>query len=258
MKLKDENESLKREINRLQLENENQKVAHEKKNSQEKMEYAENAEKLKEGVVKLNGEVESLKNDSKLSKTGNQFLKQQPVDVTLGIPKFVTDGDRLIEGVSRFIEGIEPKTKEFDSYTQWYDYASERMKERPYINPKYFLIRECGEIIDKSFVRFCTSSVGYYAPSSFTLPLYNISDHFLTFKNIKSVFILHPKNLQEFLELTQYNEYPSGSKGEFSYSWISEKCNDLKQYCKAVNDENYKTKKKNKKLYSMTLCAIKY
>ena len=151
-KLKEEIESLKskqaeQEVEKLKLENLILKLEKENHENLKKMENFQDDEmkdyeETKEENKMLKEEVEGLKTVRDHFKSEYQLLNQKPIATKANLSEINTKTDRLIKGVSRFIEGIEPKTKEYDSYAQWYDDVLEKMEDHDYIicnSQKYLL-----------------------------------------------------------------------------------------------------------------------
>ena len=172
----------------------------------------------------------------------------------MNISRFISEGDRYIEGIERYLEGIKPKTKIYDSYAQWYDDASKRKRtQQLYIHPKYYLL-ESPISLDATADHFSVIFQCYTGD-----PKENLSrkiyiklqreslNEVFTHRNTKLVCILHPKNPQACLELKQDEELFDEKDQICGYSWCSNQTDDIEQYCKVDPTGRY-----------MILCVIKY
>ena len=250
-KLKDENESLKTQhnIEKLKLENQslkwenqvlnlrdtNKNLVHENGNLKD-----EN-EELKEKVEKLNVENKNL--------TVGVELSKQQVSKAKVPAGYATIEERLTEGVSRYIEGIEPKTKTYDSYVQWYDDILERMDDGAvYKNKKYlfFCKREYGF---HSSVYFDSQTEKTFIDSN-CFKVKSLNEGW-THENTRLVCILHPKNPHQLLELYK-EETEKDQRGHVTcYTWkaLSKKFTESRE---DIEKSAFSTSG------SMILCCIKH
>ena len=139
------------------------------------------------------GDTESLNIENKNKKVESQPFIQQPIE------------EQLFEGVSRFIEGIEPKTKIYDSYVQWYEYMLEKMRSGAIYkshdkNHKYLFISNKDFNFKSHSVSFVSKHRNNDANATF---IANTFEEGFTHKNTKLVCVLHPKQPLQFVELDQ-------------------------------------------------------
>ena len=247
-----ENITLRDELERKELQHEIGKLKLEKEVMCLNLEL-KSAEKLKEENEKLKEEVSELKSENKRLQPRNQTTD---VKSEKNIPKLIPIKDRLIDqGVRRFIEGIESKTKVYDSYVQWYDDVSERMRHKVlYEYDKYLLIREHFNLGDSSSITYCSygkdSTMRGGGFESRTL------ERGWTKENIKIVLILHPKNPSKFLEMNPCysgkDQTDENGKRNYHY-WKYD-------YENATESQDVSKVKETKrgKVLSVILCCIKY
>ena len=237
---------LKHENEKIKLEKENWKL--EKEILTLKLEKTENdSEKIKNELEESKKGIERLQVENKGLQTVAKD-NQKPEN----LQALVTKEDRFIEGISRFIEGVEPKTKEYVSYDEWYNDISERMDlDVVYKYEKLILIRKSG----------CLKVAGYYSYKY--LPLLDPYGYFKsetltkgwTKGNIRLVCILHPTNPRDFVEL-DYSRKEKDENGELNYLlWKTNRASKLKECAKAKETE-YKGEN-NIITYSTILCCIK-
>ena len=204
-KLKDEIESLKTQhrIEKLEIENQSLKW--------------ENQVMILQSTNKnLKEEVENLKVENTNTKVGNQISKQQQHQAV----GYISMEERLIEGVSRFIEGIEPKTKIYDSYVQWYNDVLKRMDHNGILKIQKYLF-----VCRKQFQIHYFSNVSFY---SYIIPGNVVNDNSFkikaleegwTHENTRLACILHPKNPHQLLELYK-KDINKDEKGKvWNHSW---------------------------------------
>ena len=239
----------------------------------------ENLEKsgaTREGNGTFEDENKRLKEENKqlkieLLKNGQMKteLHKQNLDVnTKSIPpKVITDSDRLIEGISRYIDGIEPKTNEYDSYAQWYEDLSNIMPQyqyntiiQKYAHPKYILIRKKFTIDQRMSggnIDFIYQTSNYKEVDNTFVFQGSLSEMIWTNENTKSVFILHPKNPEKSVELLQ-NGREIGNNG---YRWKSKSCGALSEFTNKTTDIKVvdgRGRRHDMKEHVLVLCAIKH
>ena len=204
-----ERKEFKHEIEKLKLEKEVMRLNLELKSAEtlKNKGEGEDTEKLKKEVEELKAENERLTKKVLKLKSENERLQPRNettvVKLDENIPKLIPIKDRLIDqGVRRFIEGIEPETKVYDSYVQWYDDVSERMTRQVlYEYDKYLLVREQFKLESKSGTGISYRSHGKDSTmrsSGFEL---RTLERGWTKENIKIVLVLHPKNPSKYLEM---------------------------------------------------------
>ena len=202
-KLKDQVEKLKESVGGLKIERENvtENLKQLNENSGDMGENIKQLEKEIEQKVaeesieseERMGDTESLNIENKNKKVESQPSIQQPIE------------KQLFEGVSRFIEGIEPKTKIYDSYVQWYDDVLEKMRSGIVYkshekNQKYLFISNKYFNFKSHSVSFVSKHRNKHVNASFFA---NTFEEGFTHKNTKLVCVLHPKQPLQFVELDQ-------------------------------------------------------
>ena len=197
-----------KEIMRLKFDNQNLSYENEslkkKENSEDKIkestEMKEKVEKLDKNVERLDVNVKSLKiENQKLkeiseelkkkieeleenSEMSNEKLKGKSQPSNQSNPfqknKLVTKIERMTEGVSRYIEDVEPKTKIYDSYVQWYDDITKRMdNEIVYRSAKYLFLRRLGDLEYNFVIGFISKSSNYAASADFNAYTFKKDGH---------------------------------------------------------------------------------
>ena len=292
-----ESEKLENENKKLKIENEKHKIG--KKNVELKLEKEKDIEKEIEQSKLALKNLEQLKNEKEnLEKSGamregnetfedeNKRLKEeneqlkselkneqlktelhkQNLDVNTKTipPKVITDGDRLIEGISRYIDGIEPKTNEYDSYTQWYDDLSNIMPHyqyntvQKYVHPKYLLIQKKFTTNQINSVDFIYQTSNYKGIDNSFVFQGSLSEMMWTNENTKSVFILHPKNPEKSVELIQNGR----EIGDYGYRWKSKICVVFSELTNKTTDVVVNGGRGRRihdmKEHVLVLCAIKH
>ena len=96
-------------------------------------------------VESLRVKIESLETENKnvASEKGLNTNQAKPnfKEAKTVIPKLFTKRDRILQGVSKFMEGIDSKTNVYRLYRQWYDNVVERMEDKiVYSYNKHLLI----------------------------------------------------------------------------------------------------------------------
>ena len=209
-------------------------------------------ENLKSQVGELKNEVEKLKAENKQLKVENQMSKNQQESKAKVPAGYVTMEERLTEGISRYIEGIEPKTKIYDSYVKWYDDVLERMEEQDNFKfQKYLFI--CRKKYILPFPKYCEfisfdSQTEEYSGNSFKVKSLNEG---WTHENTRLVCILHPKNPHQLLELYK-EETEKDQRGHVTcYTWkaLSKKFTESRE---DIEKSAFSTSG------SMILCCIKH
>ena len=241
--------NLEKEVLRLGFENENLKK------EVKSLKAEKDSGKLEKENEKLKKEISDLTTDGKNLKTENQRLKNEiqrleknhlasSKSKATNKSMLVSMKERLIEqGVWRFIEGIKPETKVYDSYVKWYDDVSERMSQNvPYEYDKYLFVRqefkqpEKGKKVKLSYRSYREEDITMINAGFETKTL----DRGWTNENIKMVFVLHPKDPQKFYELNYMQEHDKNqvdADGKLIYHrW-------------RLNDDEY--------IHSRILCCIK-
>lgn len=243
--LREELERKEHEIEKLKLEKEVMRLKFENESLKTKGDNDSSGE--------LKREVENLKLEVTTMKAHIQGLNPQNMP-SPSQKQFFSISERLIEGVSRFIEGIEPNAKAYDSYTDWYEDITKIMRiGRVYVNPKYLLIRDV-------FTRPNISDITYVSHGKNR----NTNRYRITFtsetldegwqkENIKMVLLLHPKDPKYNVELHFLRKDNKDWYGkEKQHMWIS--TNEEKN--KACLKEN--VLENGKREFNCILCCIKF
>ena len=269
-----------KEIMRLKFDNQNLSYENEslkkKENSEDKIkesiEMKEKVEKLDKNVERLDVNVKSLKiENQKLkeiseelkkkieeleenSEMSNEKLKGKSQPSNQSNPfqknKLVTKIERMTEGVSRYIEDIEPKTKVYDSYVQWYDDITKRMdNEIVYRSAKYLFLRRLGDLEYNLVIGFISKSPNYAASADFNA--YTFKEGW-THKNTRLVCILHPEHPDQFIELDFDGGLRDQDENEYGHLWKV----DLKKFLESRHDGGKRFD--NRQVYSIILCCIKH
>ena len=220
-------------------------------------------------IVQLEGNKDRTKDKVKDLKR-----KQNQTQITRNkVPKLIPIKERLIEqGIARFIEGIEPGpgTEIYDSYVQWYNDITERMKLRfVYEYNGYFFIRiffslHYEDEPERIFsYKSCENKKNKNDfDTDFTT---RTLDRGWTPENIKCVLILHPEKAQEFAELSHIyvgDDMQIDENGNFKlFYWESKKIDEY-SFSKELNNAETQELLLNidctKHWRSMILCGIKH
>ena len=209
--------------------------------------------KLENLILKLENQNQRLlyKNELKVEKlkSEHQLSNQQPIEAKSNFPKLVTKMDRLIEGVSRFIVGIEPKMEEYDSYAQWYDDMLYRMEDGcVYHCQKYLFFCE-KNLRSVHNLSYHSCAKGHRVGSKKRQNIYiKTLEQGWTQENTKLVCILHPENPQQFAELEEGYIGKDKDGKEMMHAWYLGDGENLDACCK--NSEGGKP-------YSVIFCCIK-
>ena len=232
-------EKLRSEKNILKLENDVLKLKNEK------------LEKEKDSKVELKAEYESLKAENQSLKAENESLKaknqlvairdMEVSDVkTISVIRFLKR-DRIIEGIFRFIEGVESKTNIYDSYSQWYDDVLERMEHQTIYNYQKYLLISCKDTGYLSYwdteVVFTSLTEDYRYMYCKDTKRWHYSYTFnqgWTHKNTNLVCLLHPTDPERFLELDRW-DFPGEKNGRvIGHSWQTKSHKKILERCKVV------------------------
>ena len=237
------------EISRLKLEN--KKLKGEDKNKKY-VELEKEIFLLKKRLEGLAAENTILLEKQQPAKDRGKDLKRKHSQTQVEgnkIPKPPLIKERLIEqGIARFIEGIEPETKIYASYVQWYNNITERTKHG-YVHEydRYFLIRR-NLYIEDIDITYPNSNLRIFSYKScknendfdtdFTTKTF---DREWRLENIKCVLILHPKIAQKFEELhhmfvEEEKQIDENRKLKFHY-WESKAINGA-DFSGHVDDED--------------------
>ena len=250
---------LEHEINGLKLENEMLKSKDEKSKYvklEKKISLLEKQNKglTAENMILLKAQKPTEERIKKLEEEIGCLQKErQTKGVFEGndVFKFIPIKERLIDqGVKRFIEGIKPETKIYDTYSQWYDHITEIMETGfVYEYDKYLFVRDLFESNTNScFYRSYGKNKEMCSGGFKSETL----DRGWAKENIKLILILHPTNARESVELNHRNtgkDDQTDSNKKYNYHhWET---NSIKFTTKNIDSSN------SGKCHSMILCCIK-
>ena len=253
-------EKLRSEKNILKLENDVLKLKNEKleKEKDSKVELKAGNESLKAENQSLKAENESLKAENQSLKAENQSLKAENESLkaknqlvairdmevsdvkTISVIRFLKR-DRIIEGIFKFIEGVESKTNIYDSYSQWYDDVLERMEHQTIYNyQKYLLISSK----DSGYLPYWDTEVVFTSLIEDYRYMYRKDTkrwHYSytfnqgwTHENTNLVCLLHPTDPERFLELDRW-DFPGEKNGRvIGHSWQTKSHKKILERCKVV------------------------
>ena len=196
--------------------------------------------------------IEMLDKDLECSNSNEQPCKS--IEKNTIIPS-VSDSDRFIEGISKFIEGVDTETHEYVSYAQWYNAVFDRLENlssqnNQFVTPKYLLMKRDVHNSRSSVSFDCRNGVWGSVAEFSILSMFTENTDAWSHENKKRIFILHPTDPMKSLNFIEISrQYYKGHC--YKIEWESDTGN-LREFGRR--------KGKNKKNFfiTMILCAINY